>query len=469
MLGLNGTGLPITSNPVDIIVPGVASDFAWFAAPGQSQYVYSVEVLTGTPGSTVRLPYVPNSMVMDQKGANLYFGSPRELMVYSTQSNSITKQDTTVPGVVLAVAPNGNTLVISDPIRGVLYLYSTLSGTYSSFAGLGAAAAWTPDSNTVYIVDSAALGGNHTNTLYVHNTATGWSSYDLTASGGAQNLAITVPAIGAYLAGNPTVAHTWCPSGTVGNNASILFYPQPDTDSINIATNVLGATTDGEHILGASLNGASIALDDIAVNIPPSLQYPAAECSETTAGATQTLTPLSTNPSLNGTVNLSQVTDAAAVNQIVTGEAPTTASVTTAAPIAFITYNTPSTATTAAQLPYYLPQSTQGVVGPVGYVSFADATSATPPTAPLAGAFSPDNSIFFVSTAGDNEIHLITIPTNVSTSSPPTDSQQISPGLPACTPPSAGGNDAGCLYPTAPGPTTVVPATAIAVKPRSVT
>ena len=303
----------------------------------------------------------------------------------------------------------------------------------------------------------------------MHNTATGWSSYDLTASGGAQNLAITVPAIGAYLAGNPTVAHTWCPSGTVGNNASILFYPQPDTDSINIATNVLGATTDGEHILGASLNGASISLDDIAVNIPPSLQYPAAECSETTAGAAQTLAPLSTNPSLNGTVNLSQVTDAAAVNQIVTGEAPATASVTTAAPIVFITYNTPSTATTAAQLPYYLPQSTSGVVGPVGYVSFADASSATPPTAPLAGAFSPDNSIFFVSTAGDNEIHLITIPTNVSTSSPPTDSQQISPGLPACTPPSAGGNDAGCLYPTAPSPTTVVPATAIAVKPRSVT
>jgi len=57
----------------------------------------------------------------------------------------------------------------------------------------------------------------------------------------------------------------------------------------------------------------------------------------------------------------------------------------------------------------------------------------------------------------------------VSTSTPPTDTQQVSPNLPACTPVSAGGVDAGCLYPTAPTPTTYVPATAIEVKPRSVT
>ena len=141
-------------------------------------------------------------------------------------------------------------------MRGLFYLYNTSSGSLTStFGGLAAcnennpsvpctAASWTPDSNTLYIVDSSALGGNHTDTLYVYNTNTGWSTYDLTASGGAQNLAITVPGVGAYLAGNPnTVAHTWCPTGTVGNNASIQFYPQ--TDSVSVPTSVLGATTDG--------------------------------------------------------------------------------------------------------------------------------------------------------------------------------------------------------------------------------
>jgi hypothetical protein len=238
---------------------------------------------------------------------------------------------------------------------------------------------------------------------------------------------------------------------------------------VNLLTNALGATSDGEHILSGSLNGTSITLNDIGVNIPPTLAYPAAECPETTAGASQTLSPLSTNPALNGSVILAGVTDATAINQIVTGTAPTTASVTNAAPVAFITYNTPGTSTTAAPLPYYLPQPTPGVTGPVGYVIFADSTSATPPTAPLAGTFSPDHSIFFVSTAGDDEVHFISIPTNLSPASPPTDTQQLTPALPACTPVSAGGNDAGCLYPTAPSPTTVVPVTVIAVKPRAVT
>jgi hypothetical protein len=95
------------------------------------------------------------------------------------------------------------------------------------------------------------------------------------------------------------------------------------------------------------------------------------------------------------------------------------------------------------------------------------------PTAPLVGAFSPDNTIFFVSTAGDNLVHFISIPTNVNnTTAPPTDSQQYSPALSACIPVAEGGNDAGCLYPTtlpAPTPATVVPATVITVKPRSVT
>jgi hypothetical protein len=404
-------------------------------------------------------------MVIDQIGLNLYFGSLHELMIYSTTGNSLSKVDTSVPGVVLAASPSANQLLINDQVKGLFYLYNVSGSVVSTFGGLGAAAAWTQDSNTLYIVDSAALGGSHTNTLYVHDANSGWSTYSLNGSGGAQNLAITVPGLGAYLSGNSTVAHTWCPSGTVGNNATIQFYPQ--SDSVNLVTNILGATSDGDHILGASLNGSSITLDDIGVNIPPSLAYPAAECPVTTVGATQTLAPLSTNPTLNGTVNLTGVTNATAINQIVTGSAPTTASSTTAAPVAFVTYNTPGTSTTAATLPFYLPQPTGP--GPFGYVTFADSTSATPPTAPLAGAFSLDHSIFFVSTAGDNEIHFISIPPNLSLTSPPTDTQQVSPGLPACTPVSAGGSDAGCLYPPAPAPNAVVPATVITVKPRSIT
>lgn len=472
-LGLAGTGLPIASNPVNIIVPGTTSDFAWFGAPGQSQYFSSIELLTGNPGSTVRLPYVPNSMVMDQSGDNLYFGSPRELMVYSAGSNSLTKQDTSAPGIVLAASPNASQILVNDPIRGLFYLYNVSSGSSLTQGGLGVAAAWTPDSNTLYIVDRASAGVGHTDTLYVYSNDSGWSSYDISSSGGAENLGVLVPGIGAYLSGNPTVAHTWCPSGTVGNNATIQFYPQ--SDQVNVPTNVLGATSDGKHMLAAELTGTSISLTDIGLNIPPTSAVPSAECPLTITGTTQTLAPLSTNPTINGTVNLTGVTNATSVNQVLPGNAPTTASTSSAAPIAFVTYNTPSTSTTAAQLPFYLPQA--GGAGPVGYVTFSQSNqlnppaTTTPPTAPLAGAFSPDNSVFFVSTSGDNEIHFIAVPPNVTTtgSTAPTDTQQFSPNLPACTPVSAGGTDAGCLYPTAPASNTYVPATVITVKPRNVT
>jgi hypothetical protein len=435
--GLYGTGLSITSNPVNITTPGTASDYMWFSSPGQSQYFVPVELLTGTVGSTVRLPYVPNSMVMDRNGSNLFFGSQHELMYYSTSSNTLTKQDPGAPGVVLAVAPNDATLLINDQVRQLFYLYSISSSSYTTFGGMGNAAVWTPDSKTLYITDSASLGAGHSDTLYVFNVNTGWTTYPLSSTG-AKHLALTVPAVGAYLSGSPTVAHTWCPKGTVGNTASMIFYPEGD--SVNAQTDVLASTTDGKHILGAAMIGGGITLTDIGVTIPNS------ECSVTSTGVApnqvETLAPLTIQHTPPGELSLTKV-NATAVNQVVASPASN---------LAFITY---TGSTGGAQLPYYIPGS-GGAAGTVNYVTLKGSGAIT---APVAGAFTPDDSLFFVSTAGDNLIHYISVPTL-------TDTEQIAPNLPPCTPVSAGGNDQGCAYS---GSGSTVPATAIAVKPRSTT
>ena len=460
-IGLYGTGLPISSNPVTITTPGTASDYVWFSAPGQSQYIIPVDLLTGTVGSTVRLPYVPTSMVMDRLGNNLYFGSPHELMVMSTSSNAITTATTAVPGVVLAVSPNNSQLLINDQVRQLFYLYTTASGGYTTFGGMGTAAAWTPDSATLYVTDSAALGAPHADTLYVYNVNTGWTTYDLsTTTGGSQSLAITIPSVGAFLSGSSTVAHTWCPSGTVGNYANMSFYPQgpsPDNVVLNasnnpVPTDVLAATTDGKHILGASTAGANITLSDIGVTIPAFNCLPAESDSNYPLILGDTLSPLVLQTTLSQPGPITA--DAAAVNQVVPSPKSS---------LAFITYTPPTTgATTGVSLPYYLPGT-----GTVGYVTFKGSGAANI-TAPLAGAFTPDDTLFFVSTAGDNMIHYISVP--LVTSNPANaDTQQISPNLPSCTPVSAGGTDAGCAY-SGPNPgTAIVPATAIAVKPRSTT
>jgi hypothetical protein len=443
-----GTGLSISSNAVDITTPGTASSRVWFAAPGQSQYFVPIDLITGTVGSTVRLPFVPNSMVMDQTGNNLYFGSSHELMIFGTASNALTQQDTSVPGVVLAVSPNNQTVLINDQSRQVFYLYATTGIISSTFGGMGTSAQWTPDAKTLYITDSAAAGPGHTDTLYVYNANTGWTTYDLSASGGAQHLALMVPGIGAYLSGNPTVAHTWCPSGTVGNYASMVFYPQGD--SVPQANDVVTATTDGQHILGAAYAGGGVTLNDDSISIPATLGANGVmtpnECPVSSAGA---LTPLMVSHTVNApqTLNIS----ATGVNQILTSPAAVTqGTAASATNLTFITYNG---TTPGATLPYYTEAAGSSAPGTVGYLTLSGASAIT---APVAGAFSNDGTLFFVSTSGDNQIHYI----NTSTLQ---DTQQISPNLPACAP----GSDPSCTITTpVTGP---VPTTAIAVKPRSTT
>jgi trimeric autotransporter adhesin len=444
-VGVNGTGLSISSNPVNVTVPGTASSFAWYGAPHQSQYFVPVELLSGTVGSTVRLPFVPNSMVMDQTGTNLYFGSSHELMVYSTANSGKVSENPSVPGVVLAVSPLNQQLLINDQIRQVFYLVDTRGTIAATFGGLGTAAQWTPDGKTLYVTDSAAANVNgvtgHTNTLYVYNASTGWTVYSLATSGGTsgpENLVVSVPGVGAFISGNPTVAHTWCPTGTPGDYASMKFYPEGASVSTN--TEVLAATKDGKHILGAAATGSGISLSDIGVTIPTG------DCPAPVGGVLQPLTipatPLETTVAAN----------ASSVNAVVTSPAPVSQGANTAASsLSFVLYNGN---TPGATLPFYS-QATADTssLGNVGYVTF---TGGSTITAPIAGAFSPDNTLFFVSTAGDNKVQYIDTTTL-------TDKQQISPNLPACAP----GSDPDCTI-KAPAPT-VVPATAIWVKPRSTT
>ena len=121
--------------------------------------------------------------------------------------------------------PDNKQVLINDPVRRrLLHLQHNGFGA-ATFTGLANSAQWTPDSQTLYASDSASLGAGHSNTLYVYNANTGWTTYDLTSSGGAANLAITVPGVGAYLSGNPTVAHTWCPAGTVKQLLQPRFLP----------------------------------------------------------------------------------------------------------------------------------------------------------------------------------------------------------------------------------------------------
>ena len=73
-MGTLGTGVPALSNFVQITSPGKNSNYIWTASPG-SPYFVPIDLSTGTIGNEIKLPYSPNSMVLDPTGTTLYFGS----------------------------------------------------------------------------------------------------------------------------------------------------------------------------------------------------------------------------------------------------------------------------------------------------------------------------------------------------------------------------------------------------------
>lgn len=358
-IGLFGNGTPVVSNNLTVNAPGKNSTVLYIASTN-SQYIVPVDF--AQPNATiapVRLPFVPNSMVIDNAGTTIYLGSDNGLMTFNATANGFTSLDPTVPGKVLAVSPDNATVVISDPNRKLVYLHTSKS--INQYGGVGTHAEFSPDSQTVYITTT-------TNNLLVYSTLTGWSSVTLPAP--ATDVAVTVPSVGAFLSGPVTTARGQCPitTTTTANGlptSTNEFYP--DAGVTAPATDRLAATNDGQHILGATT--ASM----VDVLLAPGL--PTGAC-PTTGGLHFTATPGPTSV-------LAGVTASA-----ITGIDPASDS-----SIAFVTYTG-----TGGVLPAYTPQT--GSLNNIPLTGTA--------IAPVAGVFSADNSTFFVGTSGDNNVHLIT-------------------------------------------------------------
>jgi hypothetical protein len=409
-VGLLGTGKPVASNTLLSTTPGSNSTRLWIGST-DSIYLVPVDLTTGIVPSPTRLPFTPNSMVMAQNGAAIYMGSSFGLMTFSTSTNAVGAADTTLQGSVLAVSPDSSTVVLSDPTRQQITLYNSSSTSVTStFTGVGKRAAFTPDGSTLYVLTTD-------NRLLVYSAFISWQSYDLSATG-ANDVAIAVPSVGAFIGGNTAInARSYCPATTA---TPTVFYPQAASTTVSAAVNDRVATTnDGRHLLDVRLaaSGGTPVVNDVT--------YPTSTANDGANGSrtfTNTLPsgdcPESGLPPVFGTaVNTAVLTGITTTG--VTGIYPASDS-----SIAFTTY-LPATgaATTGTKLPAYTPAASG--VGTVSSVTLANGA-----TAPVTGVFSSDNKLFFVGTAGDNLVHLITRSTL-------TDTSQLAPKLPSNTSPAS--------------------------------
>ena len=387
-IGLFGNGLPVTSNSVNISAPGTNSTVLYMAST-QSEDVVQVDFTTSVVGSPYQLPYVPNSMVISDDGSTIYLGSSTALMVLNAINTlSITRTDSTSPGTVLAVSPNNSTLVISDPVRQIISLESTSGGVISTYGGVATHAEFTPDSQTVYIT-----AGDQ---LLVYSTNTGWTSIfpATTAGTPVTDVAITVPAVGAYFAGQTTTARSYCPisTPTTPTNESNVFFPP--ADSSPATTDRIAATNDGLHILGATAYTANPTLNDLQVEIP---------AGNGSGVPVSIACPQTGTLSFSNTVYHTTLTPVTAT--AITGVLPTSDS-----SVAFVTYTG-----SGGVLPAYAPAASG--LGHTTYIQLSGSA-----TAPIAGVISADNTTMYAATSGDNLVHII----NRSTL---TDSSTLAPNL----------------------------------------
>jgi hypothetical protein len=415
-IGLFGNGKPITSNAITVNAAGTSSTVLYMAST-QSQYVMAQDFTTNQPGTLIKLPYVPNSMVINLSGTGVFLGSPQGLMTFATANNLLGATNQSIPGIVLAISPDGSTLLITDPSRDTISLVTSSGGVVSTYGGTATEAHWSPDAQTVYVTTT-------TGEVLTHSTFTDWQTPNPAPSEAYTDVALTVPFVGGYFAGpTSTDGRSYCSSSTVassGNPPAVINSFIPLADSKAVSTDRIAATTDGKHMIGAhavvGVAGAS-TLSDLLLG-PPVLSCPIPP----SGGGASTPVAFTSSVTAYPLPGISAAT--------ITG-----VSTPTQAPMAITgVYTSPNSLAAFASytgsgglLPFYaIPSSGTGTLKMLPLTSGAT-------SAPVSGVFSTDNFSFYAGTTVDNAVHIISL--TYPTGGQPTaaDSGTITPALPDAT------------------------------------
>jgi trimeric autotransporter adhesin len=141
---------------------------------GCQPLLYPITTSNNVVGSSVVLPSSPNSFVFAPGGSKAFLGSSDGLMIF-TPGNSTVPQSTNIPGKVLAVSLDGNTIIVSDAVSVpnqvyILNVSGTPSVVTSMFIPGATVAAFSSEGLKAFIVGKASASDpNSGDTLYVYS------------------------------------------------------------------------------------------------------------------------------------------------------------------------------------------------------------------------------------------------------------------------------------------------------------
>ena len=221
-----------------------------------------------TVGNFTPLSATPNSLVFNGAGSTAYLGTNSSLLgsvglgVLDASSNTV-EQFAGLAGKVLAVAPDGSKVIISDtsPADGPnhVFVFDTATNTSPTFQITGAtAAAFSPDSLKAYIVAGSSL--------YVYSKLDGLRTIALAAP--ANDVSFLSEGAFAYVAGGaPSALSVWrtCDNGRA-DTVAVPAVPPFIRTLPGTAKLLPSDTSNTFHMLAVDPPG----IDILSVNTAPS-------------------------------------------------------------------------------------------------------------------------------------------------------------------------------------------------------
>jgi hypothetical protein len=228
---------------------------------------------TFAAGTPVSLPFIPNSAMFDRTGSNEYFGV--DSTAFGTKGAMLVAGGSSVSGLqniagkVLAISPDGSTVIFSDTADSppTVFVCTNCAGSSRSTTPVlisgATAAAFSPDSLKAYIVSGGPCPGTASaGCLVVFSKVDAVQNIPLTAA--ASDVAFIGDGILGYIAGGSPAGGAFLPTcgpntaGALGNVSvsAQMLRPLPDGQSV-LALSGSTLETVTADITGAASIGAS--------------------------------------------------------------------------------------------------------------------------------------------------------------------------------------------------------------------
>jgi hypothetical protein len=224
-----------------------------------------------TIGTAGVLNSAPNSLIFDSAGTTAFLGvdsgqlGTRGLMVVTASNNSLTQQ-TAAPGKVLAVSPDGFTVIVSDIVDtpNQVYVFDTSTSTVAATLNItgATAAAFSPDNLKAFIVAGS--------TLYIYSGLDALQTVQLTPAGLIADDVAFLP-VGAFalISGNPqdVTAYTTCTGAVAVDGADT-----PQIVTTPGIPSMLRPLPDGTHVLAMDSPGIDyLNVNPTSTGCPPTI------------------------------------------------------------------------------------------------------------------------------------------------------------------------------------------------------